>query len=325
MTQTRSSVLTGAFVLGAFLLLTVGILAFGGRALTERKVPAVIYFDENLAGLQVGSPVTFRGVQIGEVTRISILFDNGDVSAQVPVEVELTPDKVTFTDGSALQMDRREVDRLIRAGLRAQLANVSFVTGQKRIDLLFKPEDPPRLLGLGGSRFEIPAVGSVAGNLQQQVADLRIQELAETTEATLVSIKTLAENLNRVAPPLAESALATSDQARETLKVAQGAALTLDTEGAATLVSVRQLSEEGRAQLSDRGEELSYVLLSAGSAAERLDSASQQLEDLARPGAPLRSDLEATARDLADTASSLRGFSREIEENPSALLLGRRR
>lgn len=324
MTHSRSTVLTGAFVLGALALLCVGILVFGGRALTERKVPAVIYFDENLAGLQIGAPVTFRGVQIGEVTRISILFDNASISAQVPVEVELTPDRVTFVDGEDLKMDQREVRRLIEAGLRAQLASESFVTGQKRIDLLFVPASAVRLRARGGSTFEIPAVRSVAGNLQQQVADLKIQELANSTAATLESVGRLADNLNRVAPPLAESALATSEQARETLKATQFAAETIGAEGGATLVSVRKLSEEGRVQLNDRGQELSSVLVTAHSAAERLDRTAIQMEDFSRPGAPFRSDLEATARDLADSAASMRGFSRELEDNPSSLLFGKR-
>ena len=49
------------------------------------------------------------------------------------------------------------------------------------------------------------------------------------------------------------------------------------------------------------------------------------LNSLAGPRAPFRGNLEATARDLADTTSSLRAFARTVERNPSALLTGQTR
>jgi paraquat-inducible protein B len=44
---------------------------------------------------------------------------------------------------------------------------------------------------------------------------------------------------------------------------------------------------------------------------------------MAEPSSQFRGDLQATVRDLAASASSLRNFAETIERNPNALLMGR--
>jgi paraquat-inducible protein B len=47
------------------------------------------------------------------------------------------------------------------------------------------------------------------------------------------------------------------------------------------------------------------------------------LNRMIEPRSPERNDIDATLRDLAATAASLRGFASEIERNPSLILRGR--
>jgi paraquat-inducible protein B len=51
----------------------------------------------------------------------------------------------------------------------------------------------------------------------------------------------------------------------------------------------------------------------------------RRVNELAQPGAPLRSDLDAAVRDLSQAARGLREFSELIEEQPNAVIFGRRR
>jgi len=64
--------LVGLFVLGGLVLAFVGLLAFGGLRWFEPSQQAVVYFNEPLSGLSAGAPVTFRGIEIGSVSRLAI-------------------------------------------------------------------------------------------------------------------------------------------------------------------------------------------------------------------------------------------------------------
>ena len=59
--------IVGAFVIGAFVLGLVAVLAFGGVSFFSKPEKFVVYFDESIHGLDLGSPVKLRGVRIGRV------------------------------------------------------------------------------------------------------------------------------------------------------------------------------------------------------------------------------------------------------------------
>ena len=82
--------------IGLFLLL--GIIVFfliiGQSVLSRFKVDnkqiAVMYFNESVKGLNVGSPVVFNGVEIGKVIKIELIANPQSVTFLVPVYVQLT-------------------------------------------------------------------------------------------------------------------------------------------------------------------------------------------------------------------------------------------
>src|SRR5215471_9478998 len=67
--------LIGGFVVGAIALLIMGAVAFGGGQYFRPKVEWVFFFDGSLSGLEVGAPVTFRGVKVGTVSNVVIQYD----------------------------------------------------------------------------------------------------------------------------------------------------------------------------------------------------------------------------------------------------------
>ena len=67
--------LVGAFVLGGIVLALGAIVLFGKFNLFNPAVRAAVVFEDSIAGLSVGAPVTFRGVRVGAVESIAIQFD----------------------------------------------------------------------------------------------------------------------------------------------------------------------------------------------------------------------------------------------------------
>jgi paraquat-inducible protein B len=76
-------------------------------------------------------------------------------------------------------------------------------------------------------------------------------------------------------------------------------------------------------QLAGRGEELKIDLVNVKQAQTAFDELMRSTNSLLVPRSRARSDLEATLRDLATTASNLRGFSQTVDRDPSAILSGR--
>ena len=136
--------LIGAFVIGAIALVIAGILAFGGSQYFTAKIKVVVFFPgASLSGLDVGSPVTFRGVKIGQVTSIVIRYDVARQKLRVPIRLELDSARMQFVSGE--HNPGKDIPELIARGLRGQLQTVSLVTGQTTLDFNFYPDTPVRL------------------------------------------------------------------------------------------------------------------------------------------------------------------------------------
>ena len=91
MGRKANPVMIGAFVVGAIALAVVGIVVFGSGRLFADTTPFVMYFSGSVDGLSVGSPVKFKGVEIGGVT--SIQLDLGE-EARIPVWIEVDNKKI---------------------------------------------------------------------------------------------------------------------------------------------------------------------------------------------------------------------------------------
>ena len=67
MSKRPNPALVGAFILGAVALAIVAITVWGSGRLFERRYKYLCYFPGSVHGLQIGAPVKYRGVAIGEV------------------------------------------------------------------------------------------------------------------------------------------------------------------------------------------------------------------------------------------------------------------
>lgn len=311
----------GAFILGAVALCVVGILVFGGTRLFTPTRQAVVFFSDSVAGLDVGAPVTFRGVRIGSVKSIGVRFSVKTMTARIPVYLEIEPGRVVW-EGGQLTGSAQEYARLIQAGFRAQLALQSFVTGQLRVDLDFHPDTPALLVG-GTDVPEIPAIPFDLTQLRNQLAALPIHELVEDANRTLASLARLSDHVDAKLDPLADSVQRTADAATQTLQTTDLAIKQVQADVSGALRNLDSLLVDARGQLDARSSEISRAISAADRAGNEAQTLLSSLNDMTERSADFRGDLEATVRDLAASASSLRSFARTIESNPNAVLMGR--
>jgi len=83
-----------------------------------------------------------------------------------------------------------------------------------------------------------------------------------------------------------------------------------------------RLAEDTRNQVNAKGRALDPVLASAGQASANANKLLTSLNGMVGPDAPMRGDLEASLRDLAASASSLRDLTRNLQRNPTGTLFG---
>jgi len=312
----------GGFILGALALVVAGIVFFGGRHLFTPSTRVVVFFSESVAGLDVGAPVTFHGVRIGSVQNIAIHFSPDTMTAEIPVTLEVTTSQLII-EGKKFDPSVVNTRRLVAVGLRAQLALQSFVTGQLRVDLDFRPDTPARLVGMITDVAEIPSVPSDLSQLRNQLSQLPLRELMETARQALASLRRLSDHLDSVVDPLAKSGIRAADGVTQTMHTTDEAVRQVQPDASAALHDLDSLLVGTRSQLGARGGELSQTLTEADRAVRRAETLLDSLNTMVQPHAQVRDDLEATVRDLAAAASSLRGFAATIERNPNVLLTGR--
>jgi paraquat-inducible protein B len=304
--------LVGAFVLGALTIAVVAILLFGSTHLFTRTSVIVGVFQGSVAGLNVGSPVTFRGVNIGKVSRMQAQLDVLRHTGIIPVFMQIEPDKISWVDGHYGEGAKGFQDA-VRAGIRAQLRSDSLVTGQLSIDLDFHPGSPVHLTPLSGKEPQIPTMPSDLQNLKEEIQDLNLRELAEKTRLALTSMQHLADDADGKLGPLVDSLSAT-------LATARGALLAVQHDSVRTLDSIDKLAVEARGQITSNGRDVDQLLRTAQLTATQSEALIASLNDLTAERSPLRDDLQSSVRDLSDSAGSLRTFTRELERNPMGTL-----
>ena len=135
-----SPTLVGVFVLGALIIAIIGIMSFGGVNLFSRPQRFVVYFDESINGLDLGSPVKLRGVRVGRVVDMNVRYDETTNQSHVAVVCEFNRNILVDAQGVAYDVrDRKRLQSLVDHGLSAELDMLGLATGMLYVELGFTP------------------------------------------------------------------------------------------------------------------------------------------------------------------------------------------
>lgn len=301
----------GAFV-SAILILLLAMVAFLGKnSLFTASERYILFFDQSINGLVLGSPVKFRGVPIGRVERVMIRSEGQRAdSSAIPVVIRL--------NGARLQQDfglghgefaSEELIQLVDRGLVAQLHLESFITGQLFVELSFEPDRQsgwqPHLLQ-NAVISEIPTLSSSFDEITGEIAQL-------ISEFSKIDVARLNGNVNAVLEHLATVlADVDADELTESLRALRQAAVSIE----ATAASLN-LDHGALAGLA------SGLNQQVGQSLAGLDRFLGQAEALLQPDSELRYEFTNTLRELGRTAQSIRVLTDYLERNPQSLLTGR--
>ena len=345
MSRRADPTLIGGFVLGGAALLVLAVLLLANGDLFQKRPGYVLYFEGSTTGLQVGSPVVFRGVKIGNVESIGLSVNEETYEFLVPVRIRTDEYGLQNLDGRQVALQSLDgTSDLVRRGLRARLKTLSFLTGQLYIDLDFYPDKPIVLHGMGKAR-EIPTLPTEVQELTNKLDKLNLEKLIDDVsvisdsirklvsspaassalnnlDATLANLARLTDTLNERSNRLASETRAVLQESAETLRTGRTA---LD-EAAITLRSGRETLahiDEGARNVAQLTRPDGPTLLALTQASQELARTSRALHDSMGEDSATAVQLGETLKQVTATARSLRVLAESIENQPESLLKGR--
>ncbi|MCE2595899.1 intermembrane transport protein PqiB [Motilimonas cestriensis] len=140
----------------------------------------VLFFDESIAGLNVGSPVQFKGIQVGQVKEIPYLklAPNYQYEFQdmIPVLIRIEFDRWRTANNGDVEYWSKVIDRMLNRGLHARLKTANLLTGARLIDLTVQEDavnDPDQLKLAQQLKVKIiPTMKGGFDQLEQKVSQL---------------------------------------------------------------------------------------------------------------------------------------------------------
>jgi phospholipid/cholesterol/gamma-HCH transport system substrate-binding protein len=305
----------GLFVVVGVLLGIAAVVYLGARSLRKEGVTYTSYVDEAVTGLEIGSPVRFRGVTIGSVSAIGFASDGRHVELTYELAVEtLSALGLAMGHGAATQISTPP-------DLRVQVDSQG-ITGVKYllIDFFAIDSHPPPKLPFRVPEHYIPSTPSTMKDLQDSVVRAidQFPAVAEKLTVVLGRVDRLLSDVNESG--LARNASAMLTRTDRTLALIS-----------AELRSVRagDLSRDARTTMANLNTTLTRVqgLLARVDGDDGLlasvQRTSDSIGDAAGEAQGFGSDLGETLEHLSDAADAIVELVDALERDSDMLIKGR--
>lgn len=310
----------GLFIVAGLAMVLATVVLLAARSMRREVGLYVSYFDESVQGLEVGSPIKFRGVTIGTVGKIMVAPDHRHVEVESELEVkQLTRLGLDVAKEPALQGAPLKLEQTV--DLRLQLASAGL-TGVKFLQLDFFDVGayPPPILPFPVPRNYIPTAPSMMKNIEDSINSIanRLPEITDQAASILGDITVIVRGMREQHIP--ERIDATFGKVDSLVATAREKLEQVDTEGLSrnttqTLAGV--VAAVGRLDGIFARIDLDDGLLTS------VKRTSDAIGDTMRDADGLGGQLVETLKSLKAAARSIRMFTEALEQDPDMLLKGR--
>jgi paraquat-inducible protein B len=329
----------GLFVIGATVVLVLLLLILGSGRWFQSKVAIETYLNESAQGLEVGSKVKYRGVVVGEVTKIGFTYTKYQLDKPmaerlryVMIEALLLPRLIggrVSGDITRPETARMEIDK----GLRVRLAPQGITgTNYLEIDYVDPKTNPELPISWEPDNLYIPSAQSTVTQFIGTASDILARFQRLDLEGTLTNLnRLLITTNNRIeaidSAKLSQSTLRVLDKL-DKLPMEQ-----IGKDAAALLADLRVTNQRLSAMLDDPA--IKRLPTDADAAAvalkkvlddpnfakslSHLQSTLARLDRLTGGG---ETDLKRTLDNLRQITDNLRDLTENAKHYPSQLILG---
>ncbi len=319
--QTKFSV--GLFVLGGVGIALVAVIWIGMSSLFQKGEQYVTYFDESVQGLDVDSPVKYRGVSVGRVERIGVAPDSKLIEVVLKIESgqDLEADMVAqlknvgITGLMFVELDRMDPQKEDRS------PKLDFPARHRVIQS--KPSDIGEImrglddiirqvkdLDLGGISDRVKATLESAN---QAIVDADVKAISGSIQRTMADVNRILEpkRWNRIVGSVEKAVVGLErlmEDADQTVTTADN-----------TLARVDGIVVEKRATILKAIDEFGRAMENANRFLEKGTTLAGNTDDSI---AQLRRYLTYTAQNLERASENLNRVTESLADQPSELLFG---
>ena len=338
MSKEVNKIVIGGFVIGGIGLSVLAILVFGSGKFFQKKSMHVMFFEGSVKGLNVGSPVKLRGVDIGMVKDIQLTINSDDLEFFVPVYVEIFGDRISVLEEKKVgQFKKYEtVDILVNdMGLRAQLQIQSLLTGQLFINYDFYPETPIRKIGLEKKIYEVPTIPTtlqmLTVTLEQIVNDIRKVNFQEIVENISKTFQGANEMMN--SSDLRESAVNLNIALQDMQKFIKKADVLAGNANSrvdsiadsfeSTMDDTRRLMNNIDSRVEPVAADMENALAVVQSSFEKAETLLVEAQKMISENSNLRREIMMTLESMSDASRSMEELTDYLQQHPDALIRGK--
>jgi ABC-type transporter Mla subunit MlaD len=304
----------GLFLVVVLVVVLATALLFIQRWRSRAVIEMVTYTNENVSGLEVSSPVRFRGVSLGRVSDVRV--DPRDVI--VEIDFEMFPDRLNTIGISAERIGQIRDLRGMFPNLRASMVS-NPVTGEAYL-LLDVPENPPTPMTLAFTpdRPYVPWVPTTMATVQD-----RLPAILERAEATL---QTVTEIVSKVPESLDRSNRFFTNVER-IFQESELPALSADSRKffSTTSGQIDKIATDLERVIGTDGALVAFVEnANAAIKAADLPTTNQSARAAADQTALAADDLRRALPAIRDSLDQLRDLARQLQEQPESVVYGPR-
>ncbi len=333
-----SARMIGLFTIGAIAVLVVGILVFGSGNFIKNEYAVQMVFTADVKGLNIGAPITYRGVRVGEVTGIDFYLEKPGADIIIIVSGKLVPQQ---RDSLRTKKEMEEfLAQQIEKGLKAQLVAKSILTGLLEVQLDYFPNLEGHAIPSLDSQYSIPTVQTdyeiitdTVKSLASQLGNIPLQTMMNDLGILIAEIRKLVSNddVRRSFTNFAEAAGHLNSLTAE-LDSRKEALLSQVTETAQALTKMSE-DVSGAALHSDEVLNTGEQVLSNSAIALKkfeqtlvqADATLQSYQKFVEPGSEVSVTLIQALRSLDRASEQVRQLAETLERNPESLLTGKQR
>jgi ABC-type transporter Mla subunit MlaD len=333
----------GLFVIGAVIAGIMVLTIIGTGRWLKSRTTIETYFNESVQGLDIGSKMKYRGVVIGEVSRITFTYVEYEQDKPmnqrkryVLVEAQIEPRLVggkAANDITSPESSKLEVER----GLRIHLAPQGITgTNYLELDYVDTPAAPVLPIDWVPDHIYIPSTPSTVSTFVTAASDILDRLRRLDIEATIANLNKLLMTTNdRVASldtaGISQHADRTMSRIDATLDGLQSKKLSSEASG--LLAELRQTNGEIKSLLAnpalaklpgDTSATLAGVreLVSNPGLPQSIAHLERTLSRLDRIFGAGEADLGTTFQNLRQITDNLRDLTEDAKRYPSNLLFG---